>query len=296
MAAAGFVNRTGIIAAHTFNRATFYGRPGALVQTWGSFFGLERLWDYSSPGDGAIEGSESASPSATLRGGWKLNGQIARSFFSYEPAAYAGLAVETGAGASRDTVPFTVPGRERNQWSGSLSATTPTWRRLTATGTVALGETPIFREAAPGRSLRLDVSVDLRPTAALRATLQMSRLKLDRRRDDSRFSSETIPRLKVEYQLSRALFLRFVGQYSAQTRAPLEDRFGNPVLIAGVKDAGLTLNQFRMDWLFSYRPTPGTLVYLGYGSTLEEPDRFKFRNLERTTDGFFGKLSYVCRM
>ena len=296
VAAAGFVNRTGIIGAHTFNRATFYGRPGALVQTWGSFFGLERLWNYSSPGDGAIEGSESASPSATLRGFWKLNGQIARSFFSYEPAAYAGLAVETGAGASRDTVPFTVPGRERNQWSGSLSATTPTWRRLTATGTVALGETPIFREAAPGRSLRFDASVDLRPTAALRATLQMSRLTLDRRRDGSRFSSETIPRLKVEYQVSRALFLRVVGQYAARRRAPLLDRAGHPILVDLVADTGSTTNELRMDWLFSYRPVPGTLLYLGYGSTLEEPRQFRFGELRRSVDGFFGKVSYLFRM
>ena len=51
-----------------------------------------------------------------------------------------------------------------------------------------------------------------------------------------------------------------------------------------------------MDWLFSYRPVPGTLVYLGYGSTLEEPRRFKFQDLARTSDGFFGKVSYVFRM
>jgi hypothetical protein len=295
-AAAGFVNRTGIINGQIFNRLSFYGKPGDLVQTFGAFIGLGRLWDYSHPGNGAIEGSESVSPSATLRGGWQLSGSFGRSFFSYDPALYADYTIESGAGASLDTLAFAVPGPERSQWSGSLRVTTPTYRQFTATAAVAIGQTPIFREAAPGRSWRADASVDLRPTPALRATLQMSRLTIDRRRDGSQASSETIPRLKVEYQLSRALFLRFVGQYSAQTRAPAQDRFGNPILIAGEKDPGKTLNQFRMDWLFSYRPTPGTLVYLGYGSTLEEQDRFKFRNLARTTDGFFGKLSYVFRM
>jgi hypothetical protein len=56
------------------------------------------------------------------------------------------------------------------------------------------------------------------------------------------------------------------------------------------------LNEFSMDWLFSYRPTPGTLVYLGYGSTMSEPDDFRFRDLRRTSDGFFGKLSYLFRL
>ena len=76
----------------------------------------------------------------------------------------------------------------------------------------------------------------------------------------------------------------------------MRDRFGNPILVDGVKDPGRVQNQLRMDWLFSYRPVPGTLVYLGYGSTMEEPRRFKFQELARTTDGFFGKVSYVFRM
>ena len=72
--------------------------------------------------------------------------------------------------------------------------TTPTFRRFTATASVSAGRVPIFQEAAPGTSLRIDGSVDLRPTAALRTTLQMSRLVLNRRRDGSRSSSETTSR------------------------------------------------------------------------------------------------------
>ena len=59
---------------------------------------------------------------------------------------------------------------------------------------------------------------------------------------------------------------------------------------------GFDSNEFRMDWLFSYRPIPGTLVYLGYGSTMQEPDAFRFNELERTTDGFFAKISYLFRL
>ena len=42
-------------------------------------------------------------------------------------------------------------------------------------------------------------------------------------------------------------------------------------------------------------PIPGTLAYFGYGATMVEPNEFRFRDLERTRDGFFGKLSYLFR-
>lgn len=291
-AAAGFVNRTGVIDARAFNRLTGYGAPGAVVQTYGTFISVTRLWDYSSPGDGTIEGGEGVSPSATLRGGWQIGGSLGRNFYSYDPSQYANFTVLDGG----STTSFTVPGQEDNQWSGSLRVTTPTYRQFTATANVSIGQTPIFREAAPGRSLRLDATVDLRPTPALRGALQFTRLTLDRRRDGSRFSSETIPRLKVEYQLNRSVFFRFIGQYAARSRSPLEDRQGRPILVGGVQDQGSVQNEFRMDWLFSYRPVPGTLVYLGYGATMEEPQEFRFGDLRRTADGFFGKVSYLFRL
>ena len=48
--------------------------------------------------------------------------------------------------------------------------------------------------------------------------------------------------------------------------------------------------------LFSYKPTPGTVFFFGYGASLTEPEPFSFQNLTRTTDGFFLKLSYLFRM
>jgi hypothetical protein len=135
----------------------------------------------------------------------------------------------------------------------------------------------------------------LRPTTSIRGSLQFSRLTLDRTRDDSRFSKETIPRLKVEYQMTRAIFFRVVGQYAARSRSALEDRNGSPILINGIRDTGTSSNELTADWLFSYRPVPGTLVYLGYGTTMEEPREFRFNDLQRTRDGFFGKLSYLFR-
>jgi hypothetical protein len=295
-AAVGFVNRVGIIDAQAYNRLTGYGSRTALVQTYGAFFGAQRIWSYRTPGNGPLEGYESVSPSATLRGGWQLSGSLRRSFFSYDPVDYAGFRVVRQLPAGADTAAFTVPGPERNQWSASLQVTTPTYRQLTATASVAIGEVPLFGEASAGSSVRVDAILDLRPTSALRTAVQFTRLELHRRRTGESFSTETIPRLKIEYQLSRAIFFRWVGQYTARRQAPLIDRDGNPILVAGVRDAGEETNELRADWLFSYRPTPGTLFYLGYGSTLEQPGEFRLRDLRRTTDGFFGKVSYLFRV
>ena len=297
-AAAGFVNRTGITEARAFNRITFYGSPGALVQTYGTFLGISPVWNNMGSKHGLAESTESITPTATLRGGWRVGGAITHGYFAFDPSLYSGLTVEQSTGTSvvvTDTVPFVVPPPEKGLWGGSLSLTTPTYRHFTGTAAVTSGEVPIFREASPGDNTRMDASLDIRPTSAIRTSLQFSRLTIDRKLDGSRFSSETIPRLKIEYQVSPPIFLRFVGQYAARSRSALRDREGNPILVGGVVDTGAVSNEFSTDWLFSYRPVPGTLVYLGYGSILEEPHEFQFQELKRTSDGFFAKVSYLFR-
>ena len=298
-AAAGFVNRTGIIETRAFNRLSFYGDQAALVQTYGSFFGLDRIWNNAGAGHGLAESSESIQPTATLRGGWQISGALTHSYFAFDPSLYAGLTVQRSVGTSVvvvDTAAFTVPPPEKDELGASFRVTTPTYRVFSGTAGITESQVPIFREAAPGNSSRIDAALDLRPTTAVRSSLQFSRLTIARKSDGSRFSSETIPRIKVEYQISPPLFLRLVGQYAARSRSPLRDRNGNPILVSGVLDAGETTNEFSTDWLFSYRPVPGTLVYLGYGSTLEEPREFRFQDLRRTRDGFFGKISYLFRL
>ncbi|HEX2693505.1 MAG TPA: DUF5916 domain-containing protein [Gemmatimonadaceae bacterium] len=295
-AAAGFVNRTGLIETRAFNRLSFYGAPGALVQTYGAFFQEDRIWNNAGFGHGLAESTEGVQPSATLRGGWQVGGAITHSYFAFDPALYSALTVLAPNGALSDTVAFIVPGPEANQWGTSLRVTTPTFRFFSGTASITKGAIPIFREAAPGRSARIDATLAVRPTTALRSSLQFSRLTIARKEDGSRFSSETIPRVKIEYQVSPPIFVRLVAQYAARSRSALRDANGREILVDGVLDTGETTNEFSTDWLFSYRPVPGTLVYLGYGSTLDEPREFRFQNLQRTRDGFFGKISYLFRL
>ena len=57
----------------------------------------------------------------------------------------------------------------------------------------------------------------------------------------------------------------------------------------------LSSNVLRTDWLFSYRPAPGTVFFIGYGGSLTEQDPLAFQELRRQSDAFFVKLSYVFR-
>ena len=120
--------------------------------------------------------------------------------------------------------------------------------------------------------------------------------RITRWRDNSLLSSASVPRVKVEYQLSRPLFLRFVGQYDNRQRDALRDPVTDQPLVINSTLAGRQVTRdFRVDWLVSYLPSPGTVVFAGYGASLTEPEAFRFRDLERVRDGFFFKLSYVFR-
>ncbi|NND71946.1 MAG: carbohydrate binding family 9 domain-containing protein, partial [Rhodothermales bacterium] len=275
-AAAGFVNRTGTVDARASNRLTAYGAEGAVFETYGAFGTVARTWNYDDISAGPIEGRESLSPSATLRGGWSLRGSFGREFYGFDPNDYADYTILT---APEDTSTFVIPGKEDNQYGGSLSVTSPTFQYFTATGRIGIEDTPVFREASGGSSLSLSATIDLRPTNALRTTFQVTRFQLNRDLDDSRFSTETIPRLKIEYQITPAIFIRFIGQYASRERAPLLDRNGNSILVDGEVDTGNTSNNISADWLFSYRPTPGTLLYLGYGTLLEDAGQQRFRSV-----------------
>jgi hypothetical protein len=126
---------------------------------------------------------------------------------------------------------------------------------------------------------------------------------MTRARDGSWYSTANIPRLKIEYQLTRAVFVRYVGQYSAQRRAELRDPTTGRLLVIDAATAqrigpaaGDATADFRNDFLFSYRPTPGTVLFLGYGTSLTEPEPMQFARLRRANDGFFFKASYLFRL
>ena len=114
----------------------------------------------------------------------------------------------------------------------------------------------------------------------------------------SSFSTQ-VPRVKLEYQVSRPVFVRLVSQYEATRREALRDWRTGRVLVTRSADGTFVpqvarrTNLLRTDWLFSYRPSPGTVFFAGYGSSMTEPDALALDGLRRVADGLFVKASWV---
>ncbi|HEV8303718.1 MAG TPA: DUF5916 domain-containing protein [Gemmatimonadales bacterium] len=299
-AASGFVPRTNFVVGRFFNRFTWYGRPGALVEQVTTFTGLTPLWRYDDflKLKSTIEGGIESNWLGTLRGGWGLNVRLADDQQRFDSAAYASYRVDS----SGTPLPFPLPHGLYNLLSASAAANTPN-RAFSAGVAFAFGAVPIFAEAAEGRQFSAQTTLAWRPTPSIRLEARWNHRRITRAAGGSRFSRSNIPRLKLEYQLTRSIFFRYVGQYTAEQVAALRDpRTGRPLMqfdpdsgrYVGV--AATSRNDFRSDVLFSYKPTPGTLFFFGYGSSLSEPEAFAFRDLRRASDGLFLKASYLFRM
>jgi hypothetical protein len=294
-ASSGFVNRTNVVSARIFNRFSFYGKPGALMQQATTFFMIQPTWRYHDFFDLAstLEGQIGEQWLLTMRGGWGINANWQNAHQVFDPPDYTGYEVQVGPGL---TLPFVVPHGRYNLWGGNVGFNTPN-RAFTLSANVGVGKGVIFSEAAESRGLNTFLGLTWKPTSALRIDGRWVHQHLTRAADGSWFSTANIPRLKIDYQLTRAIFFRYVGQYFAQERDSLRDpRSGDPLIINGSPQPRVTTTDFRNDLLFSYRPTPGTVFFFGYGSSMTEPEPFSFGRLARTGDGFFLKASYLFRM
>ena len=120
--------------------------------------------------------------------------------------------------------------------------------------------------------------------------------RITRDRNGSEFARTIIPRLKLEYQATRSLFFRVIGEYVAERRARLEDaRSGDVLTVNGTPSTAGENNRMRVDWLASFEPSPGTVAFFGYGASLDDNKAFGFRDVSRSSDGFFFKLAYQFR-
>lgn len=291
-AQAGFVPRNDIVTAHAFNRVSFYGGRGALIEAISIFGRPYRLWHYAGFLKNAIEGGESVEANIAVRGGWRVSAHAEHTLVDFEPADYAGYQVDQGG----TLVPFATPAGVRDGFGVNASIATPTFQGFDATLGAARGRGAIFPEASRGYETRLTGDLSLRPTGSIRIVASNTYARITRDRDGSEFARTIITRLKVEYQPLRSLFFRVVAEYVALRRAALEEsRTGDPLVVGGVTAAAEESNGVRVDWLASFEPTPGTVAFFGYGVSLDDTRAFGFRRLERRSDGFFVKLAYLIR-
>ena len=120
---------------------------------------------------------------------------------------------------------------------------------------------------------------------------------IQRARDGSQFARTVLPRAKIEYQATRSLFFRVVGEYRAQRQDALYDpRTGALLYPGGLPSVPTRSGTLRVDYLVSYKPSPGTVAFFGYGSSLAAPPLTdRLWDVRRESDGFFVKLAYLFR-
>jgi len=298
---AGFVPRTGITSFHWFNRLSAYGDKGALVEQISFNMFPSRIWRSAGALNSApIEGSDQLMVWARLRGGWDIRLNAARAFYAVDPSAYASYATSTdlsGAGfvTGSTLVPYHPATRQTGLADVSAQVSTPVLQWANAEFGVERRTLPIFAEGSRGNDLRLSAGVSLRPTAAVRVEGTLATSHITRANDASVYANDVIPRVKVEYQLTRAMFFRVVSEYHSQRLDALRGPDGRVLYIAGRPSAPSESSRLRVDWLMSYQPVPGTVAFLGYGTGMDAPQSDAYGTLRRSDDAFFVKLAYQFR-
>ncbi len=306
-ARSGFVSRAGVVHATLTHRVTAYGKPKGLIESFTGDVTLDGTWEYRRfvNGQGIQDQKLHFNANTRLQGGWQLGASVLVESFGYPSDLYGDYALEVPgpAGAGFDTIPFTgtptIPNLDY-----VLSLASPEFARFSGNIFFLWGHDENFYEWASANISWFDLTLDWRPTDKLRVNGLYRLQYVGRRTDGSTVNIWRSPRLKIEYQLSRPIFLRLVGEYTTERRDALRDdtRTAAPILVfdseanAYVRTTAFGRRSFRGDFLFSYQPNPGTVIFAGYGSTLRDPSQLGRASLLRAEDGFFLKLSYLFQM
>ena len=301
-AASGFISRTGIARVVLQPRKTWYPKNSVFQSI--SFTPIsDNTWEW----DRFVDGTEpndikmNSSTNAVLRGGWNATFYTWTETFKYPPSLYTNLYVEQRApsGAVIDTVPFVGTDRLTNLGI-NLRLATPQWSKFSGSADFSGGQDDNFDEWSSAYIYYTTVEAEWRPTNQVRVNGRYLEQRIHRKSDNSLVRLRAIPRVKVEYQVARPIFVRVVTQYDGLKVDSLRDdsRTNDPLLVktaTGYRRAtAVNRGGLRADWLFSYQPNPGTVLFIGYGSSVAS-DEFRPTSLDRVSDGFFVKWSYLFR-
>lgn len=300
----GFISRGGQVHALIAPRYTFFMPQGSRIESLTPNLAIDGLWFYDRfmlRGD-ARDKKLHFNLDANLRGGW--NGTLAFlvETFGYDPAYYGSLyrIAAPRAGGGVDTLPFTGTPRLPNR-DYVIRLASPQFRWFSTSGMYLWGQDENFYEWASADIIYFQLELGLKPSERFRVSASYQMQEYDRKHGGGTVGLLRNPRLKLEYQATRALSARLIGEYFSEAVRDLRDegRTGYPLLRrsgSGWAPAlGYRENAFRADWLVMYQPQPGTVFYVGYGARMTEPETMKFRHLVRRDDAFFVKASYLFR-
>ena len=303
-ARSGFIRRTGVSQLRGGTRYTFRGERGALVESWGPSLDVEGIWerdDFWSAG-APQETELGAGLRAFFRGNIGTFFNYRLRSYDFDPGYYDGFF----SGADASALLPTATGQNRFSGLHSLSVRSwvNTWRSVQLSVGGGWEQPPLFSGGAPvdlGERWGGDLGVTLVPSGQVEVGLGVRHETIFRARDGSRYSSATIPRIQTRYQLTRAMYVRGIGEYASQERGALLDpESGEQVWRCDGADCDAveasTSHDFRVEGLLGYEPSPGTVLFLGYTRQFRDSSAFGFRQVRPTADGLFLKLSYRFRM
>ena len=165
--------------------------------------------------------------------------------------------------------------RGRPRISGNMQV----FRWLNVDAFFGRGHSIFYDPANPfqGRSVDFSGGVTLQPSGRLSQSIRYQRVAFDRADTGARVYTLDIVNTRTTYQFTRALAVRGIAQYDSSRKTVLTDFLG------------------------SYEPRPGTVVYAGYGALLEQrefvdgqwvPLQGAYLTTQR---GLFFKTSYLYR-
>ncbi len=304
-AQSGFIARPGIANISATHRWNFYGKPKALVELFSPELYMLGRYQYDNfvNGDGSQDRQLHLRANTRLKRGWQIGTQLLLEVFGYDPSLYTNYVLLQPRSAGRiDTVAYAgTPKIGNRDWV--LSIGTPEFRRFSYSGFGIVGYDENFQEWSSSRIFSLQNTLNLRPTEQLRVAATWNYDTFDRRSDGTRVLTRNTPRIRTEYQVTRQFFVRVIGERSVVTQDSLRDdtRTEAPIYLrsasgALTRAAAFERTRARIDVLLSYLPSPGTVVYLGYGDALAANRPAGPERLQRTRDQFFMKLSYLFRV
>lgn len=300
----GFTSRTGIAHANIQPRWTWFPEK-SIIRTISFAPSADGTWQWDRFMKGTFPNDfkMNSSTNVVFKNGWRAMLYHWSETFQYPDYLYTNyyIARPNAATGATDTVPYT--GTDRLTNLGIIaSATTPQWQKFSANIQFVGGQDDNFDEWSSAWVLNSTASLNWQPTDRVRIEGRYLEQRVHRRSDGSLVNITMVPRLKMEYQINRPMFFRFVGQYSSAKKDALRDdsRTEAPILIRRsngtfTQSVASERGSFRADWLFSYQPNPGTVLFAGYGSSMAGDSYFEPSALERLNDGFFVKLSYLWR-
>jgi hypothetical protein len=137
------------------------------------------------------------------------------------------------------------------------------------------GEYPHYEELLQGRANTLFCSVTFQPIERFSTRFSVVRFIFHQNEGNTHDYNYNIYRNRTTFQVNKYLFLRGVVEYNSYYK------------------------KIFVDSLLGFTYIPGTVIYLGYGSTLERgfegKNVFRYDQFKETRSGLFFKASYLFR-